>query len=55
MRVLERLGSLSLKDGDADAASTHFHHALRVTMDMDAMEEDMCDHRQVHTFKGEWR
>ena len=52
VRVLERLGTIAYASGDKDSAASHYHQALRVTFDLDVMEEDLCDHRQVDTFKG---
>ena len=54
VRVLERLGTIACASGDSDSAVCHYHQALRLTFDLDVMEEDLCDHRQLATFKGQW-
>ncbi|KAK7485121.1 hypothetical protein BaRGS_00023661 [Batillaria attramentaria] len=52
VRALERLGTQSVQDGDLQAAVSLYHQALRFTFDLDELDEDQCDHRQVDTFKG---
>ncbi|KAL8577360.1 hypothetical protein ACOMHN_038264 [Nucella lapillus] len=53
VRVLERLGGMHEARGDRDRATENYYLALRITFDLSTLDEDLCDQRQLDTFKGQ--